>query len=146
MNSAVQDVVDTAAPKNYYVDFILDKDGNATFILLDADKNRVHKSEIIVDTAMAQLNFHLQAINAPDVVWAEYFEWVDLDTGASKSAPPDNFVFTRYEPGLLASLCDHNVTKKPGEGCEYYFRMVVIANGVVYESSDPVIINKKPPE
>ena len=144
MNTAAQVVEEAVPVSDYYVEFLL-VNGESFFRLLDSENKYVTNGEIVVDSKKQQLNFYLELLDAPDASWASYFEWEDSDTGESSKVPPKNITFTK-ESWRLVKLCDFNTAEKAGHDCQYPFKMVVVVDGVYYESKDPVIINKKPPE
>ena len=144
MNSVVKPIEETTPESLYYAQFELTKNGECTFTLMDQDGKAVPDNAIIVDTATEKIDLVLETVKATEAVWAKYFQWIDPNTGTSCSTPPGNITFT-WVKTLLVTLFDQNTTTKSTPE-EFRFRMVVNYNGVIYESKDPVIINKKPPE
>ena len=133
---------------NFDMEFSYDQKGDPVFTLKQNGKKI--GNEISIETHTATLVFNLVlAGGVSDVVWATNFQWLDPDTRAPVEVPP-NILFMRDGDNII-SMIDSNPVTEEGQEQRMHFLFSVLqyqksGDPIMYTSSDPVIINKKPPE
>lgn len=125
--------------------FSIDATGQPVFTLCQGNKEIT--DPIVIESHMATLVFNLSAPGLTGVSWASNFQWIDPQSYAPTSKPT-NLAFVRDNDSVVTMIDSNPITEGSDQQQMHFLFSVVKTNGLsatMYTSTDPIIINKKPP-